>query len=528
MRRWRWRGSAPRREPQPWDWMREPFPKAAAFLDAMRRGTEPANVDFARIVNAVRRASADPVYAAALAAEIESAGAAAALPDSGLRSLPGPRFSTHNLPAGQLRLGAVAPDSRSQLLGSGHFGADLDVLRTSLLAVGPPGSGKTRSIAIPIVEHLSLGALAGHSSVVVVDPKGADFDFDAWFDVTVDPLNPTCGFSLFGGSASADVAADRLASTLLPPKVSDDKAYFVDASRNALYSCLSPFHAAFGRWPAVPELLALLRAERSALDRVRGALKGPGSKEQKNLLGARAGQAGSRVDAAAGLVERFALLDRPAMRGLFDHPGPMFRMHDINRPLRVRVALPEAEYPDAARILARIVVSQFVQVASAAGANRDVFKGLVIDEAGSFVDDYVARGVQKLRSGNAGLVLLSQSLADFPAELRHTVFGSTGCKVVFGGVHPEDAEIFSAWFGDHYETDIAYSVGQQANRRYDRWGRTTGSGEGESRGITASRTERPRWSVSDIATGIPAGHALICLARSSGERIGPVLIDLRS
>ncbi|MDT0300960.1 type IV secretory system conjugative DNA transfer family protein [Streptomonospora wellingtoniae] len=508
--------------------MRDRYPGAAAALDAMSEDPATADVDAARIANAVRRAAADPDYAEVLAGQVASQGSSAALPASGVRALPGGRHAVHNLAAGQVRLGRPAPDSRGQILSSDHFGVDLDVLRTSLLAVGPPGSGKTRGIAVPVVEHLCLGALAGQSSVVVVDPKGTDFGFDGWFDVTIDPLAPTCGFSLFGGARSADAAADRLASTLLPPDVSDDKAYFVDASRNALYSCLAPFHAAFGRWPAVPELLALLRAEQSALDRVKSALKGPGAKEHKTLLDTRVQQGRARVDAAASLVERFALLDRPAMRGLFDHPGPVFRMEEVNRPVRVRVVLPESELPDASRILARIVVSQFVQTVSAPDADRGVFKGLVIDEAGRFVDDYVARGVQRLRSGNAGLVLLSQSLSDFPAELRHTVFGSTGCKVVFGGVDPNDADVFSAWFGEHYETETVRSVGSSTDRRYDRYGRPAGGAESESRGLAFRRVERPRWSASDIITGVPRGHALVCLARSSGERVGPVLVDLRS
>src|SRR5690606_11714022 len=226
------------------------------------------------------------------------------------------------------------------------------------------------------------------------------------------------GFDMFGGSPAADIAADRLASALLPPNVSDDKAYFVDASRNALYACLAPFREAFGRFPTVPELHALLRADQAAMDKVKSALKGSQGRSLRALLDTRRAQARARVDPAAGLVERFGLLDRPAWRRLFDLPRPRFAMRDINRPLRGRVALPEAEYPDGSMILARLVVSQFVQVVSSADSNRSIYKGLVIDEAGRYVDDYVARGVQRVRSHNAGLVLLTQSLSDFRADVR--------------------------------------------------------------------------------------------------------------
>jgi type IV secretory pathway TraG/TraD family ATPase VirD4 len=427
-----------------------------------------------------------------------------------------------------VRLGEVVPDHRSDFEITGDFGIDLDVLRTSMLVIGPPGSGKTRGIATPIVEHLSLAALAGKASMVVVDPKSTDFAYDGWFDVTIDPLNPTCGFSLFGGSRTADVAADRLASALLPPQVSDDKAYFIDASKNALYACLAPFEAAYERWPTVPELLGLLRAEQSSIDRVKERLKGPGSKEMKALLDTRKNQTQRTADPAASLVERFALLDRPALRRLLDHPGPTFQMRDLSRPVRVRVALPEAEYPDASRILARLVVSQFVQITSSSETDRSIFKALVIDEAGRFVDDYVARGVQKLRSNNAGLVLLSQTMSDFPIEVRATIFGSTGCKAVFGGIDPQDADVFSRWFGDQYVTETTINRSAQTGTQYNQFGMPDGRSQSQTSGFSVRRIERARWTVSDIITGVSAGHALVSLARSNGARVGPVLVNLRA
>lgn len=514
----------------PWDWIRENHPLAAQLLDAMSKDQNLHDVDYARILKAAEMAASDPHLTEHFVQELTTLGAGTALHSSGLRTLPGSRFAMHNMLMGQVRLGRVVPTAKSELVASGDFGVDQDVLRTSLLVIGPPGSGKSRSLAIPIVEHLSLSALANRASLIVVDPKGTDFAYDGWFDIVVDPLNPSCGFSLFGGAPTADIAADRLASALLPPKVSDDKAYFVDASYNALYACLAPFHEAFERWPTIRELLGLLRADRAAMDSVKQHLKGPGSKDWKNLLDTRSSQAGGRVDPAASLVERFARLDRPALRRIFDHPES-FLMRDINRPTRVRVAVPESEYPEASRILARLVVSQFVQVTAASDTNRNIFKALVIDEAGRYVDDYVARGVQKLRSNNAGLVLLTQTLSDFPLDVRPTIFGSTGCKAVFGGVDPADADQFSKWFGDHYVSDVTVTRGQSASVRYD-FGtvidRPTGYQRGETRSSSTRRIERARWTPSDIITGVPSGHCLMALARSNGHRVGPVLIDLRA
>jgi hypothetical protein len=512
----------------PWETLRDAYPELTRQLDELARTTELGDVDRARIVHALRKSAASPDDVGRLARALERDRGAALVHPSRQRNLPGSRFARHNLVAGQVRLGEVVLDHRSDFDISGDFGIDLDVLRTSLLVIGPPGSGKTRGVATPIVEHLSLAALTGKASMVVVDPKATDFAYDGWFDVVIDPLNPTCGFSLFGGSRSADVAADRLASALLPPQVSDDKAYFIDASKNALYACLAPFHAAYERWPTVPELAALLRAEQSAMDRVKERLKGADGKEMKALLDSRRAQTHRTADPAASLVERFALLDRPALRRLFDHPGPTFQMRDLNRPVRVRVSLPEAEYPDASRILARLVVSQFVQITSSAETDRSIFKGLVIDEAGRFVDDYVARGVQKLRSNNAGLVLLSQTMADFPVEVRTTIFGSTGCKAVFGGIDPQDADVFSKWFGDQYVNETTINRSATTGTQYNQLGRPGGTSQSQTTGFSVCRVERARWTVSDIITGVPPGHALISLARSNGQRVGPVLVNMRA
>ncbi|GAA1642562.1 hypothetical protein GCM10009744_35880 [Kribbella alba] len=513
---------------QPWESIRSSQPALASQLDQLAAAADFGDVDRARIAFALRQTAADPASLERLARAIEADRSAALVHPSRQRDLPGARFARHNLLAGQVRLGEVVPDHRSDFEITGDFGIDLDVLRTSMLVIGPPGSGKTRGIATPIVEHLSLAALAGKASMVVVDPKSTDFAYDGWFDVTIDPLNPTCGFSLFGGSRTADVAADRLASALLPPQVSDDKAYFIDASKNALYACLAPFEAAYERWPTVPELLGLLRAEQSSIDRVKERLKGPGSKELKALLDTRKNQTQRTADPAASLVERFALLDRPALRRLLDHPGPTFQMRDLSRPVRVRVALPEAEYPDASRILARLVVSQFVQITSSSETDRSIFKALVIDEAGRFVDDYVARGVQKLRSNNAGLVLLSQTMSDFPIEVRATIFGSTGCKAVFGGIDPQDADVFSRWFGDQYVTETTINRSAQTGTQYNQFGMPDGRSQSQTSGFSVRRIERARWTVSDIITGVSAGHALVSLARSNGARVGPVLVNLRA
>lgn len=527
-----------RRRDTAWEHLRENHRDAAEMLDRLVTDAAMSDVDQARILTALDQRRDDPAATAELADEIVRYGPATILHHSSLRDLPGSRLAVHNLQRGQVRLGRTVQDPHADTTVATDFGVDHDVLRTSLLVIGPPGSGKTHGFARPIVENLSLSALAQQASIVVVDPKGDDFAYDGWFDVTIDPLAPTSGFDLYGGTDHPDTAADRLASAMLPPQVSDDMAYFMDGSRNALYACLAPFHLAFGRWPKVREMLALLRSEQGMTDQVKAALRGPEGKEAKALLDTRREQATRNADPAASLIERFQLLARPRLMELFDRERP-FRMHDINRPTRVRVSLPEAEFPDAARILARLVVSQFVQVTSAPDTNRSIFKGLMIDEAGRFVDDYVARGVQKLRSNNAGLILLAQTISDFPVQVRATVFGSVGCKAVFGGIDPIDAKVFSDWFGDHWVSEISFSHGEtiggaeNTGRSRDSrggWNRQDGETRnwGVTKGTSLRRVERPRWTVSDIVTGIPPGHCVVALSRSDGTRTGPTLVNLRA
>ncbi|MER7047028.1 type IV secretory system conjugative DNA transfer family protein [Streptomyces jumonjinensis] len=461
---------------------------------------------------------------AELCEEILALGPAAALHASGQRSLPpSPRRVTeHNLDHGQVRLGRVVPHRTTHHSRyDADFGLDLDCLRTNLLVIGPPGSGKTRSLALPLVEHLALESLANAASVVVIDPKGDDFAFPGWFDITIDPLDPnTPGLSLYGAADDPEVAADQIASALLPSGVSADKQYFMDASRNALYNCLAPYHTAHQRWPPLDELLALLRGGDQPLeDAVRAGLNRQGKTIKADygpLLSYRAEQRKRRDDPAASLIERLSQLNRPRLRRLFDNPSP-FSMKDINQPLRVRIALREPQMPEASRFLARLIVSQFTYVVCDQETNRGIFKGLLVDEAGRFVDEYVAHAMERARSNNAGLMLFSQSLGDFPEDLLPRIFGSAGGKAALGGIGPADADIFSRFWGEAETPEYSYSTA------------TTNSTVGSSRVRTETtrNTYRARWTPGELSTDLPPGHAVIQLRSSTGRTSLPELVELR-
>lgn len=506
--------------------------------DLQRAWDAGGDVDRARLIHCTGLALANDSYLMQWRAELQSSGAGAEVHPSGLRDLP-ERRAAHDLLRGSVRLGAVVSDRRNNpVTASGDFGVSLDSLRTSMLVVAPPGSGKTYSVARPIVEALSLAALAQKASVIVLDVKGDDFDFPDWFDLTINPLNQegsSVGLSLFGGATESDEAADRLSSALLPTNVSGDKAYFMDASRNALYAALAPFKAAKQRWPRIDELLGMLTGRQAVTDGVRASINkakssGRHSKDETNellaLLDLRAQQLKARTDPAASLVERLSLLNRPMLKRLFDAPV-VFSMTSINKPVRVRIVLPEAQFPDASRIIARLVVSQFSQVCMSPCVNRTVFKGLVIEEAGRYIDDYVARSIQRVRSNNAGLVLLTQSLGDFPIDLKRTIVGSVGCKAVFGGIDPEDASVFSEMFGEDTYVEPSFTTGRSESSMLQ-FERQPPERVTRSNSMTLRPVTRARWSSSDLMTGLPQGRMVISLASSRGERVGPILVDTRN
>jgi hypothetical protein len=328
----------------PWErLLRRNHPSVAAELSTQAQRGELTDVDRARIGLTLRHAAAEPGGMEIAVRELRTFHGAAFLHRSGQRDLPA-RRTDHDLLRDQVRLGLAVDEPRNpDELQDQPFGLDTAMLTTSLLAIGPPGAGKTRGFAVPIVEHLCLAALANAASVVVIDPKGDDFDLPGMFDVDIDLANPdgSWGFDLYGGAQTAEEAADRLASALLPPEISGDKAYFVDASKNALYQALAAYDAAYRRYPTIRVLVGLLKGDERVVQSLRDKLASSGRLgEHEHLLAGREHQRRRRDDPAASLVERLGLLDRPSLVKLLDEKRHKFSMGEINQPLRVRIALP--------------------------------------------------------------------------------------------------------------------------------------------------------------------------------------------
>ncbi len=458
-------------------------------------------------------------------------GGAAAVHPSGDRDLPA-RAAAHDLLAAQVRIGRGEEDKRNgyQYRGSG-IALDPTVLGTGLLAVGPPGAGKTRGLMRPVVESLCLQALTGKAAVIAVAAADVDLGAREAFDVVISLGDPASRYDidLYGGATDPDVAAALLAEALVDGPEAEQRR-----GATALGQLLAPYVAAHGRFPSVPVLRELLDGAEHAYAALREAVSEAGAPALLRELDARQRQSARPGDIGGDLADRIALLDRPAFAGFFDTSGRSrpFSMEALAHPLRVRVELPERGHAEASRILARLLLAQF-GAAVAARRDRSMFACLVLDDAGHAVGPGTVRSLAGLRSVNAGMVLGLRTLDEVPESLRGPLVASVGCRMAFAGVTPWDGRFFSeAWGTTRVQTrDITRTPDQSGGmfRRMSRGVRRLFTGEAvTTESVTVREVERERWSASDLAHGVPAGHAVLSLTTTGGEHAPPILLDLRA
>ncbi|WP_370124579.1 ATP-binding protein [Streptacidiphilus sp. MAP12-33] len=508
---------------------------ALGVLDAETARGLVGDVDHQRLLTALERVRREPGRLAGLLDAVREYGAVACAHPSGARDLVG-RSLAHDLLMRQLRLGAVENVPKNP---AGYRGADLALdpllLGTSLLAVGPAGSGKTTRLARPVAEALCLQALTGSAVVVVVGAADADLGPASWYDVVVAPGDPHTGYGLdlFGGAVHADEAAARLADALLP----DELALRTESARLVLQQIVGPFESGYGRLPGVRELVLLLRGEERAWAALLAAVQRGGALERhQHELAQRERMHGLADDPGTLLADRLALLDRPVFAGSFnpsagDGPAlPLFALRALDHPLRVRIALPEHSHPEASRILARLAVGQFLH-AAASRADRSLFAGLVVDDASAAVDTHAIRGLQRLRGANAGAVLGLRTLVDLPEALRAPLFGAVGGRMAFPGMAPWDGKLFEEAWGTVWvdERDVTRSLDTSGGivRRSFRGMRALLEGErAQTESVTTRKVERRRWSASDLAQVLPRGHAVVSLTSVDGSQVPPLLVRL--
>ncbi|MEU9232732.1 ATP-binding protein [Streptomyces subrutilus] len=520
----------------PQDPARWPQLRAAGLAEAADRLEGEAgagrmnDVDYTRIRRAWDSVRADPSRLRAFAEAVRDSGAGACVHPSGARDLP-VRAARHDLLARQVRLGTVEDGPRNPYARRGtSLALDPAVLGTSLLAVGPPGSGKTRSLVRPVVESLALQALAGQAAVVAVGAAGTQLGPDAAYDVVVRVGDPESVYDLdlYGGTTDPDEAATLLAEAF----VGDVPGIEVRRAATALAQLLGPFQAVHGRFPAVPELRELLDPLPDAFAALRRELDGAGAHAMLRELDARERQLRIPGDPGPALADRVALLDRPAFAAFFDTAGRNrpFSLRTLEHPIRVRVDLPERAHADASRMLARLLLTQF-NAAAAARTDRSLFAFLAFDDASHTLTPQTVRGVQRLRSANAGVLLTLRTLDDVPEELRTPLLGSVGCRMAFSGVTTWDGKRFAeawgtAWVEARDVTHRTVFADQPLTRMIHAFRKLVTGKAVTTDAVTVRQVERERWSASDLAHAVPPGHAVLSLTSVEGERAAPLLVRL--
>jgi hypothetical protein len=543
----------PRTDPVEWPELRgHGASQAADLLASELRDGRMNDVDHARIRRAWESVKARPARLSAFVDTVLAHGAAACVHPSGRRDLPHGRAARHDLSVGQVRIGTAADSERNPhpYRGAG-MALEPELLGTSALAVGPPGSGKTTRLARPVTESLCLQALAGQAAVVVATARGERLAPDECFDVVVRPGDPRSShdLDLYGGTTDPDEAAGMLAEALVGDLAETLPGGDSRRAATALAQLIGPFRAVHGRFPGVPELRELLDGPSPALVRLRDALEEAELGAQLRELDSYERQSGRPGDAPALLADRVALLDRPAFSGFFvpegaqaapaspsgapASPAPRpFSLRALEKPLRVRVDLPERGHAEASRILARLVLAQFTECATAR-EDQSLFAGLVLDDAAQTVTPQSLRGLQRVRSVHGGVLLTLRALDEVPEQLRGPLLGAVGCRMVCAGVTPWDAEHFAeVWGTEWVETrdvtnrqlvsDEPFTKVMHAVRRLATGRHVT------AESVTVRRERRERWSASDLANDLPPGHAVLSLTTVRGERTPPILAELGS
>ncbi|MGW8064405.1 ATP-binding protein [Streptomyces ziwulingensis] len=508
---------------------------AAERLAAEARQGLMRDVDHARITRAWQGVLGGRHSLATLTGAVLSHGAGACPHPSGARDLP-VRQARHDLVTGQVRLGTAADDARNPYAYRGTgLALDPSLLATSLLAVGPAGSGKTGSVVRPLTESLCLHALAGRAAVVVVGAAGANLGPADAYDVVVRIGNPDSVYDLdlYGGTTDPDEAAVVLAEALVGDLAEQHAGGDTRRSTTVLAQLLGPFRAVHGRFPGVPELRQLLDGTPGPLAELREGLRASGQESLLRELDARERQMAHPGDVGGVLADRVALLDRPAFASFFDTSGQTrpFSLKALDHPVRVRIDLPERGHADASRMLARLVLAQFT-ASVPTREDRSLFACLVLDDASGVVTPEAVRGVQRLRSAGAGVVLTLRTLDDVPRPLRGPLLGSIGCRMALAGLTPWDGQDFAEVWGKEWTeardvTDRQIIAETPAGKAVHMLRRVITGKAPTARAVTVRQVERERWSASELAHAVPAGHAVLSLTSAKGEHAPPLLVDLR-
>jgi hypothetical protein len=436
-----------------------------------------------------------------------------------------------------------------------------EMLRTGLLIVAPPGSGKTGSVFRPLIEYTRRTG----SAAIFWDSKGQDFDaslFDYNFDLE-QPEN-SIKINIYSGETPAQ-AGERLGEALIP-NIGGDKQYFSDVAKDAMSALVAGHFEIFDCYPALSELYMYL-SQPDSLENLHEGLANPKRKNVKEtfegLANCRAGLArvrqlldGKSGDALGTLVNALAPLTTGKITKVLaanPTPGAYTIEELIRRPGLIRLSLPVAESPRIAPIIGRLILAQFNFAVLSPKCNRDIFKLAAVDEAHNFITATIAKGMAQSRSNKAGFALALQTLSQIGEKtLLDTIFANAANKIIMRGVSDEDADKFSRAFGEielpyvsrsenisitlstntgssksgGSEFEVFSAGGGKTERRTSvtqSEGKSKGKNSGES---ASSQTKLRRQFLPSEIINLSTRYAVITTSDAEGRRWQPVIINM--
>jgi hypothetical protein len=330
----------------------------------------------------------------------------------------------------------------------------------------------------------------------------------------------------------------------------DSPPYFVHNAKDALAGLVAAHQAAYGRMPALKELLVYLRHPPSRQDLL-AELKLTGHREDSDEAAdvRRLDQlAESKNDVLGTLDTALTPLARGEIAALLATDDSGYRLDALlQHGTRVRFVLPVADHPRLAPLLGRLVLAQFTDTVLSPSCNQALLKMVIVDEAENFVTPTIAKGMAMARANRGSYVLAFQNLSQIPdPTLREDLLSVAGNKIVMPGVGDFDSTKFSALFGtierEYISQARSQSTGTQTSRSsgsgrqgggllgptggpHYQTSRAASATTSETTGATSQFRLRATWLPGEIRA-LPKHHAIIERRDNSGEVTPPTLVHL--
>jgi hypothetical protein len=400
------------------------------------------------------------------------------------------------------------------------YTASLAELCTHATVVAPTRAGKTFNITIPLIEFTDRLEGAG----IFIDAKGDDLTgpkFDGLYPgafhrrFNLRDFEHSFRLQLWVGQ-TIEERAERLAACLIAEGTSEEGRYFSNSARGAFTNLVLAHHAVYGQEPTIPQVLKYLRNadSRTALSRYL-----PKDSDLGEALVRITELRSGKTDALGGLDGTLDPLAKPNIARFFAGPGEGHTIEELlQAQARVCFTLPTGPMP-VAKILGRLVISQFTQVVLDAENNTEYLKLLVVEDAVNFITPTFGTAMAQASSHTAAYVLIFQDLAQVRDEaLIQDILTNSGFKIVLGGIGDADSARFSKLFGSRerlFRTQTASSgrgQGQSQSSGSHRGAGSSQRGDNQSRqhsvGWGLAPRSRPDFTATDLRY-LPDHHAVI-------------------